>query len=197
LLVWLGSSDYSTGFGIGTRNLTGVAGRAGLSVYLGGTLLQSAGLGPYYNYDSGNDGHKLLREGEWTDWLVLYNAESLRCAVWRNGELVNNTAISAGWNITANTWKIGHISAGLPAAEGHYQDFGIFTGSQLTVAACAEYAKARYHERSNPLGAIDFRRLNEGTGTSAASTIYQQTAATLSGGATWVDADSSLAPWEI
>lgn len=194
-MVWLGSSDYSTGFGIATRNTTGVAARAGMSIYLGSTLLQSAGIGPYYNYDSGVNGHKVLREGDWNDWVILFNAESLRCVVWRDGELMNNTSVSA-WNIAANTWKIGHISTPLPAAEGHYQDFELAVGSHLTVAAVSEYARARYAERARFPGTVDFRRLNEGTVTSAASTIYQQAAATLSGGATWVDADSSIAPWE-
>jgi hypothetical protein len=44
---------------------------------------------------------------------------------------------------------------------------------------------------------IDYRPLNEGTGTSAASPIYQQTAATLSGSATWANADTSVPPWEL
>jgi hypothetical protein len=197
LMAWLGASDYNTGFGIASRNTTGSAGRAGLSIYIMGTLVQSGGLGPYYNYDSGGQDAKVLREGEWTDFVILFNAETMLCTVFRDGERLNTTNIAAAWNIAANTWKVGHISTLLPASQGLYQDFEIATGSHLTVAATLEYARSRLTRRARIPGVIDYRPLNEGTGTSAASPIYQQTAATLSGSATWANADTSVPPWEL
>lgn len=194
-LMWLGSADYNTGIGIACRSPSGTAGRSGLNVYHLGVAVQSGSSG--YNSDDGTASRKVFREGEWADWVVLFNRESLRCVTWKDGEMVNNVSISAAWNIAANTWKIGHISGALPAAEGHYQDFEIAIGSQLTVAACAEWARARYAERSRFDGTADYRRLNEGTGTAAASTVNGLASATLSGLSGWVDADTSVAPWEL
>lgn len=193
-LFWVGSPDYNTGIGIAQRSPSGTAGRSGLNVYHLGVAVQSGSSG--YNADDGTS-RKVFREGEWADWVILFNRESLRCVTWKDGEMVNNTAISAAWNIAANTWKIGQVSGGLPAAEGHYQDLEIAIGPQLTVAACAEWARARSAERSRFDGTADFRRLNEGTGTAAAGTVNGVASATLSGLSGWVDADTSVAPWEL
>ncbi|WP_437591500.1 hypothetical protein [Sorangium sp. So ce1000] len=127
-----------------------------------------------------------MKQFRWHRLFAFIDPVRGEAALFCNGELLQRTNIAKGTSITSQDgWCLGAFSS-FASALGLYQDFIVGHGANLSLEDVRHIVEADYYDGVNPPGTTFRAKLDEGTGTVAASTVHDTTAGTLSANR-WAD----------
>ncbi|WP_437647887.1 SGNH/GDSL hydrolase family protein [Sorangium sp. So ce362] len=118
-----------------------------------------------------------LKQYRWHD-LFVFVAPGKEAALLCNGRLVQRVVIGEASITSQDGWAVGAFSS-LSSAPGLYQGFLVGHGAALSIEDAWELAIAAYYDDEDPEGTTYKAKLDEGTGTTLASTVHDTTAGTL------------------
>lgn len=120
-----------------------------------------------------------LKQYRWHRLVAFFDTTRNQAALFCNGKLLQRVNIGSASITSQDGWCLGAISS-FASALGLYQGFTVGHGASLSIEDFREQVEADYYDNEDPPGTTYKAKLDEGTGTSLASTVHDTTAGTLS-----------------
>lgn len=139
---------------------------------------------------AGSAATECLKKYRWNRILAFFDAARRQAALFCNGTLLRRVFSSTFSPVTSQDgWAIGAIPS-FSSALGLYQGFTMGHGASLSIEDALKWAVDDYYDGVHPPGTTYYAPMNEGTGTSLASTVHDTTAGTLvaASGGGWIGA---------